>query len=216
MKNIPQQEIEKGFSTNTIATPGEKLAHIVSIITNPLFIALPLFLAVALKTAPNPARALLWWTIIAVGLTAAPFLFIWIGVRRGHYTDNHVSVRAQRLIPLLFGLLCMSIVFLSLLLLHAALPLIVVLIASLISLTLATIVTQFLKYKLSLHMIGITGAVTTCSLLFSPTFLLLSPLIILVGWARWKVHAHTFLQACLGAGLALVITLVIMELFGLR
>lgn len=215
MKNTPQQEIEKGFAAAPMATPAEKLAHIISVITNPLFIALPLFLAVALKTAPNPVHALLWWTIIAVGLTGAPLLFIRIGVRRGYYTDTHISVRSQRLIPLLFGLFCMGIVFLSLLLLHVARPLIVVLIASLISLVLATVITQFLKYKLSLHMIGITGAVTTCWLLFSPAFLFLAPLILLVGWARWKVHAHTFLQACLGGALALFVTLVMVQLFGL-
>jgi len=109
----------------------------------------------------------------------------------------------------------MGIVFLSLLLLHAARPLMVVLIASLISLVLATAITQILKYKLSLHMIGITGTVTTCWLLFNPAFLFLAPLILLVGWARWKVHAHTFLQACLGGGLALLITFVMVKLFGL-
>jgi hypothetical protein len=215
MQNSTQQEIEKGFAEATVVTQTEKLAHIISVITNPLFIALPLFLAVALKTAPDPAHALLWWAIIAIGLTGAPFLFILIGVQRGYYTDNHISVRSQRLVPLLFGLLCMGIVFLVLFLLHATRPLIVVLIASLISLVFATAITQLLKYKLSLHMIGITGAVTTCWLLFSPVFLLCAPLIILVGWARWKVHAHTFLQACLGAGLALFITLVMVQLFGL-
>jgi len=214
MTDRVEYEIEKGFATSTVTTPGEKAAHLISIIANPLFIALPLFLAIACKTAPDLAHASLWWAIIAVGMTGVPFLFIRIGVRRGHYTDDHVSVRSQRLIPLSFGLLCMLLVFISLLLLHAALPLIAALTASLISLAIAIIVTQFLKYKVSLHMVGITGAVIICGLLFGPALLLLFPLIILIAWARWKVHAHTLLQACLGGAVAVFVTLIIVWLFG--
>ncbi|MBO0796063.1 MAG: hypothetical protein J2P36_34670, partial [Ktedonobacteraceae bacterium] len=62
--------------------------------------------------------------------------------------------------------------------------------------------------------VGITGAVTICCLLFGPALLVLSPLILLVGWARWNVRAHTPLQAFLGSILAVSVTTLIFWLFG--
>lgn len=201
-------QIEKGFAI-AAETPGEKFAHRISLLTNPLFVALPLFLAVALHSAPDIAHALLWWLIIAVGITGAPFFFIRLGVRQGRYTDDHVSNRTQRFVPLSFGLLCMILVFIALLFLSVPTMLLATIIAALISLACALAITQFLSFKISLHMIGSAGAVTTCVLLFGPLLLLLAPLGILIGWARWKVHAHTILQACTGTLLAVLLTVTI-------
>ena len=207
-------EAEKGFAASKAETLGERLAHIYSVLANPLFVAVPLFLFVSLHSAPDWQRALLWWGIITAGFTAAPFLFIRQGVRRGRYTDNHVSVRPQRLIPLSFGLVCMILVFVLLLWLQAAPPLLATLTAALVSLALAIASTQFARYKISLHMIGVSGAVTTCCLLAGPAFLLLVPLIVLTGWARWKVGGHTPSQAVAGMTLAVVVTLIVFWLFG--
>ncbi len=207
-------ESEVGFSGQAMEKQ-QKLAHLVSTITNPLFVALPLFLLVALRTAPDVWHALLWWAIIAVGITFAPFLFVRRGVRQGKYSDAHVSVRSQRFIPLLFGLGCMIAVFVLLLLLHASVALLATVTAALIALLVALVITQFAKYKISLHMVGAAGAVTTCCVLIAPAFLLLSPLVALIGWARWKVHAHTPLQALTGTALAVIVTVVVMRLFGL-
>jgi hypothetical protein len=210
MSNV--SETEKGFTARAAETPGERFAHRYSVIANPLFVAIPLFLFVALKAAPDWQRGLLWWGIIAVGFTAVPFLFIRQGVRRGKYTDDHVSVRSQRLVPLSFGLLCMVVVFVLLLVLHAAPALLATLVAALSSLAIATAITQ-LGYKISLHMIGMAGAVTTCCLLAGPWLLLLAPLVLLTGWARWKVGGHTPPQAVAGTILAVVVTLAVFWLF---
>ncbi len=204
--------IEKGFR-GTAETPGEKVAHAVSVVANPLFTALPLFLVVALHTAPDLLHALLWWGVIAVGITGLPFLFIRMGVRKGKYTDDHVSDRRQRLIPLSFGLLCMVLVFMLLLFLGVPHALLATVTAAIISLALAIIITQ-LHFKISLHMVGITGAVTICVILFGPVLLVLSPLVPLIGWARWKVRAHSVVQACAGTALAIGVTVLILWLFG--
>jgi hypothetical protein len=82
-------------------------------------------------------------------------------------------------------------------------------VAALISLAFAIAITQFLRFKISLHMASSAGAVTVCVLLFGPWLLLLTPLIPLIGWARWKVGAHTVLQACAGTILAILSTLII-------
>jgi membrane-associated phospholipid phosphatase len=57
------------------------------------------------------------------------------------------------------------------------------------------------------------GAVIVLGLVVGPLFYLLSPLVLLVGWARWQVRAHTPLQAFAGTALAIGVTVAIFELF---
>jgi hypothetical protein len=51
------------------------------------------------------------------------------------------------------------------------------------------------------------GSVTVFVLLFGPILLVLTPLVALVGWARWWVGAHTVAQAAVATILAVVITI---------
>jgi membrane-associated phospholipid phosphatase len=188
-----------------------QLAHIISQVMNPLFVALPTFLLVALHTAPDTLHALLWWAVIVVGISAVPFVFILRGVRRGDYTDQHLSIREQRLIPLLFGLGCTAVVFLCLLLLQASRPLIASMVAILFGGIITLTITRY--WKISLHLVAMAGAVIVLGLVVGPLFYLLSPLVLLVGWARWQVRAHTPLQALAGTALAVGVTVAIFELF---
>ena len=202
---------EKFWETSSSEEPWLRLAQGISLVTNPLFVALPLCLIVALLTASDILQALLWWVVTAVGVSFAPLFFIQHGVRRGRYTDHHVSQREQRLIPLLFAVACMAITFILLLLLRASPALIATVIGMLISCIIALIMTQF--WKISLHVVGITGAITLLGLLGGPLFFLLSPLVLLVSWARWRVEAHTPLQPLAGIALAVAVTVAIFWLF---
>lgn len=188
------------------------LAHIISEVSNPLFVALPTFLVIALVTAPDVPHALLWWAVAILGISIAPFLFILRGVRRGRYSDHHVSVREQRFIPLLFGLGSMVASFVLLYYLSVSRVLIATVTAVIVACGISLLITRY--WKISLHLVGMAGAVTVFVLLFGPRFLLLSPLVALVGWARWQVQAHTALQACVGASLAIGVTVAIFRLFG--
>lgn len=153
--------------------------------------------------------------IICLGL-AIPFLVIQYGVKQGRYSDIHVSIRSQRLVPMTLGLICIVAIFGCLLLLHASRELIATLTATLVSFLIAALITQIAKYKISFHISALTGAITVCYMLLGPPFLLLYLLVFLVGWARWKVEAHSPLQASSGAALALSITLATFWLFGLH
>jgi hypothetical protein len=191
--------------------PWRRLAHIISEVSNPLFVALPTFLVIALVSAPDVPHALLWWVVAIIGISIAPFLFILRGVRQGHYSDHHVSVREQRFIPLLFGLGCMAASFILLYYFHASQVLIATVTAVIVACSISLLITRY--WKISLHLVGMAGAVTVFALLFGPRFLVLSPLVVLVGWARWQVQAHTALQACVGASLAIGVTVAIFWLF---
>jgi hypothetical protein len=211
--NTFMRKLSEQRSTNIVlAEPGTRLAHLISNVTNPLFVALPTFLLVALVTAPDWLHALLWWSIIVSGLSIAPYLFIWHGVRQGRFSDHHVSKREQRFLPLVFGLGCVLITLVLLLLLHATRSLILTVVGALVAIALATAITTV--WKISLHLVGMAGAVTVFCLLFGLRAAWLTPLVAIVAWARWKVGAHTILQALAGTILAVSVTLTIFYLFG--
>ena len=90
------------------------------------------------------------------------------------------------------------------------------LVAVIVEVAVATLITQVAKFKISLHIDSAAGAVTVFCLLVSPLFVVLAPLVGLVAWARWRLEAHSPLQALSGAVLGAAVTLITFSLFGLR
>ena len=207
------EDEKSSFDTSPVKSSRERIAGIISEISNPLFIALPTFLIIALRTAPDILHALLWWIVTVIGISVAPLLFILSGVRRGLFSDHHVSIREQRFIPLFFGIGCMVIAFILLYFLGASHILTATITSVIVACAIAVVITKFTK--ISLHLVGMAGAVTVFVLLFGPLFLLLLPLILLVGWARWLVQAHTIPQAFAGTFLATSVTIITFWLFGI-
>ena len=76
----------------------------------------------------------------------------------------------------------------------------------LIGVVIAMAITHGARWKVSLHLGGIAGSVTVFVLLFGPVLLVLSPLVALVGWSRWRIGAHSVAQAVVATVLAVVIT----------
>lgn len=208
----PREKAEKGLSS--LNTPGDRFAYWLSQITSPFVVGLGVLGYVSLSTSSRVPDGLRWLTVIGVGLLV-PFGCIWWGVKKGKLTDIHVSRRSQRLVPLLVGLIALGGMLAGLLLLSASRPLVATLVAVIVSFALATLITHVAKYKISLHIDSAAGAVTVCCLLASPVFLALSPLVVLIAWARWKLEAHSPLQAICGAALAVAVTVTTFWLFGL-
>jgi hypothetical protein len=206
----PREKAEKELSS--LSTPGDRLTYWLSQITSPFVVGLGVFGYVALSTASTVTEGVEWLTVIGVGLLV-PFVFIWWGVKTGKLTDLHVSRRSERLVPLLVGLIALGGMLAGLLLLSASRSLVATLVAVVVSYALATLITQVAKYKISLHIDSAAGAVTVCCLLVSPVFLALSPLVVLIAWARWKLEAHSPLQAICGATLAVAVTVTTFWLF---
>ena len=181
--------IKEESHTDRPEARGKRLAQGISALSNPLYLALPTFLVIALASAPDVLHALLWWFVAALGIGLAPLLFVLRGVRRGDYSDAHVSLREQRFVPLLFGIGSVALTFVLLVLLDASRVLLATVTAVIVVLVIATIITR--AWKISLHLVGAAGAVTVCVLLFGPWYVLLSLLVVLIGWARWRVNANT-------------------------
>jgi hypothetical protein len=182
-------------------------------VANPLFVALPTFLIVALHTAPSWQEATLWWIVTTVGISVAPLLFVYQGVHCGRYSDQHLSVRTQRLVPLVVGLLCAAIALILLLVLQAS-PTLLATVAAVLVCGICTLAVTT-RWKISFHLVGAAGAAAVLTLLFGPIALVLVPFVATVGWARWQLRAHTVAQALAGTALAVVITVGMFRLFGL-
>lgn len=208
-----KEKTEKGLSS--LRTSGDRFAYWLSQIASPFVVGLGVFGYVSLSTASTLTDGLQWLTVISVGLLA-PFGVIWWGVKKEKWTDIHVSRRSQRLVPLLVGLTGLGGMLAALVVLGASRPLLATLAASFVSFALATLITQVAHYKISLHVDSAAGAVTVCCLLGGPYFLALSPLVVLIAWARWKLEAHSALQTIYGAALAVTVTVTTFWLFGLR
>lgn len=208
-----RERAEKGRSA--LRTPAERFAYWLSQITSPFVVGLVVLGSVSLATASTVIEGIQWLAIIGGGLLV-PFGVIWWGVKKGLFPDLHVSRRETRLLPLLVGLLALFGMLVGLLVLSASRPLLATLVAVIVEFAVATLLTQVAKYKISLHVDSAAGAVTVCCLLISPVFLALTPLVVLIAWARWKLEAHTPLQALCGAALAVTVTVITFWLFGLR
>ncbi|MFS0724588.1 hypothetical protein [Paenibacillus sp. 1P07SE] len=191
------------------------LAQVISRLSNPLFVAPPLLLWVALLTAPSLWSALLWWAVLGIAISAAPLLFIRRGVRQGVYTNYHVSRREQRFIPFLFSISCMFIGLLILRLMGASHELMATLTAMIATLLTALLITQWARWKISLHLIGLSGALTTLVVVIGPKFAALFILLPVIGWARWQVHAHTIGQIAAGSLLGIAVPLAVYGLLDL-
>jgi len=70
-----------------------------------------------------------------------------------------------------------------------------------------------LKYKVSAHLMGLTGPGTYLYLIFGSVSLVLLPLVFLVGWSRIVLRAHTLKEVLAGAGLGIILVLLQLELF---
>ena len=189
---------------------GDRAARIISDLANPIYLSIPTFLVVSLATAPNLGHAVLWCGLSLFGCGVLPWLYVRYGVWRKHYSDKHLSVRQERLVPMIVTFACVVATFLLLLFIHAShfliLTLIDVLVIGLIAIAITT------RLKISLHLIAISGAITIFLLVLGPPLLVLGPLISLVIWARCRLNAHTLAQTLMGTLVAVTITLCVFRL----
>ena len=149
------------------------------------------------------------WAMLAILiLTGIPLLYIWLGLKRNWVSDWELSQRDER--PR-FILVSLSSDLLALLLLGLAgaprLVWVLALVYACLGLTMFTI-SSF--WKISLHMVGVSGFATLLVYVFGPvagwTFLSLP----LVAWARLFRKKHSPAQLLAGAvGGALITALVL-------
>lgn len=180
------------------------LARIVSEVMSPPLVNAVILMAIALQDAPNLLRALGLGLLAVVFVSFIPMVVIVRGVRQQRLTDHHVAVREQRPLPFAITLLCVVLGWLVLIALQAPPGLVVLVGAMAVGLLVTLLVTLF--WKISLHAACAATAVAVFTIVFGLPFLLLSPLVLLVSWARVARGSHSVAQVIGGIILGSTIT----------
>lgn len=114
-----------------------------------------------------------------------------------------MKLRQQRPLPLGVAIVSVLVDVALLLIFSAPRELLALVVAMAIGLGVSTLVT--LVWKISIHVAVVTGAITILALVFGSSWLLLTPAVVMVAWARVKLGDHTALQATAGSFLGALV-----------
>lgn len=145
------------------------------------------------------------WSLVGMVFTVAiPAAIVDVGVRRGRYTDHHLSRREQRAVPL--GLSAASVLVGLAVLAFAGAPRAIVALQVAVLVTVLVVTAVTLVWKVSLH-VAVVGAAACVLTLLGGGWWALSWLgIPIVGWARLRLTAHTLAQVVVGCVLGAGVT----------
>ena len=184
-----------------------KTAKVISDITNPPILCIPLFLIMCIVLSFengefNISKFIVLELISLVFSSILPMAII-LGWAKKIGTDKDISNRTDRFVPLIVGITSYFIGlsnFLTILLLCYAVNTFIVMIIT-------------FKWKISVHTTGLSGPVGALILLLGPfgaIFGILYPILI---WSRVLLKKHTLAQAICGAAQGFFLTIFEMYLF---
>ncbi|MET8625226.1 hypothetical protein ABZW30_15985 [Kitasatospora sp. NPDC004669] len=138
-----------------------------------------------------------WAAFAALFAAVIPTLFIQRGIRKGTLEDRHVGHRQRRLtvIPFIMGSVLTS--FAVMIWLDAPTDLTAMVAAMFASLIPILVITVW--WKVSVHTAVASGAVACLGIALGPLWLLLYPLVAVIGWSRVVLRDHTTAQTIVGA-----------------
>lgn len=173
------------------------LAEVISKTLTPTNTAGAILMTVAWRYAPNTRSAVAWGSVAAGFASAVPFGYILHNVRKRRFANIHVPEREDR--PEVLSIGIASIVAGTGVMLKFGAPRQVVALIVAEGVGLATTLAITLRWKISMHVAVLSGAVSILVVVFGPRMLLLAPLIALSSWARIILKGHTPAQTIAGA-----------------
>jgi hypothetical protein len=182
-----------------------RFAKYISIISIPPTFSLMAFSVLTWAYEPGSLshRLFVWFVAVLCSgvLQMAYFLFL---RRRGGVSAYDVPERLQRTKPYFVSAGISFVGMVILLLFHAS----VFLWALLWCYSINTLITAAInsRWKISAHVMGLTGPVTALFPVIGTGVLWFLPLVIVLGWSRIRLEAHTLAQVCAGAIAGVVLT----------
>ena len=173
-----------------------RIARLVTEVMSPVVLIVVVTLIVAVHSA-GAFRGLTLGLVAIFFAGGLPYGLVLIGVRRGRITDHHVSRREQRPRMMAIALASVAVGLLVLRWLDAPRAVFALMAAMVAGLVVALAVTSF--WKISIHAAAAAGTVASLAILVSPWWLILTPLVVLTGWARVEIRDHTPVQVSVGA-----------------
>ncbi len=171
------------------------LARWVSILFDSSVLSLWIFPLIGWQQA-GP-RGLVWALVALVLLNGPPLLYVWWGQKKGWVSDWELSRRSDRprfiLVSILSDLLALAVLG------ALAAPRLLWLLALIYAVLGVTMFTISNFWKISLHMVGVSGFATLLAFVFGWKGALFFLSLPLVAWARWYRRKHTPAQLVAGA-----------------
>ncbi|WP_328462288.1 phosphoesterase PA-phosphatase [Actinoplanes sp. NBC_00393] len=175
----------------------DRIARIVSEVLAPAVLVAALLLIVGWHAGEAPGVSRWWGLPGALFAAVIPLGYVLHGVRTGRLTNHHIPERADRRIPLIFGTASLVAGLVLLIVLGAPREVLALLAAGGVGLAVFALVTHW--WKMSIHAGVASGTVAALTAVYGPVALLGVPLVILGGWARVRLTAHTPAQVVVGA-----------------
>jgi membrane-associated phospholipid phosphatase len=152
--------------------------------------------------------AVLWALLYGTLVCWMPVLYIAWNVRNGNITDLHMKVRRERMRPFLVTLLGTVLACAALWI--AGAPRLMPLFAFFTMLQVGVMALITTRWQISIHAMSITGAVVALGALYGlAAGVVLSPLVVLVGTARYRLGRHTASQLVAGGLLGASVTVLL-------
>lgn len=179
-----------------------RTATLISLVSSPTLLLAVLYPVVGALAAGWPGVR---WSLVGMVFTVAvPATIVDVGVRRGRYTDHHLSRRDQRAVPL--GLSGLSVLVGLAVLALAGAPRAIVALQVAVLVTVLVVTGVTLVWKVSLHVAVLGAAACVLTLLGGEWWALSWLAVPVVGWARLRLTAHTLAQVIVGCVLGAVVT----------
>lgn len=217
MKCLSRSPSPKTSMEPEVNEPKPRLSHLLSSISNPLYLSPPVILAVSLRYSSSVAAAFYWWGLYLIFSTVLPLADLIWRRKTGRISDWHISNREERKWPLVFGMLYAASGFVIFRLLSGPRILQACLLSGLAMSLIVLFITSF--WKISLHLLGNASLVTILYLAFDlaplgPASLIMALYLLAVALSRLLVKAHTPAQVIAGALMGGAVTWLIFTVMG--
>ncbi len=180
------------------------IARLLSTVFQPILTGVYLLVTVSALSAPSWRSAVAWGattSLLAAGLPAADLAR---RVRARRVADFHLTLREQRLRPLLIALLASALSLALVAALDGPRPLEVTLTAALVNGTVLTMTT--VRWKVSFHAATAAGSLIILWWMLGSMSALLAPLVPAIGWSRVALGRHNPNQVVVGAAAGVILT----------
>ena len=186
-----------------ISPKAERIANILSITGQPVFIPIPVFILLSTKIE-DPVKCIL---VILVSLffvtvipTASTYYF---SIKLGR-KDGDIPDRRLRFKPMMIGVLSYVTGTIALYLMDAPDVIWVLMLCYAVVTFVMTVITMY--WKISIHSVGVIGPSMALAIVFWPWGLLYFLLFPPIAWSRYVLKRHTPAQIAAGALTGFVIT----------
>jgi hypothetical protein len=190
----------------------ERIARIITEVLSPPLVGIAVLGIITYAVTSSLEEFMVWWAISAGAIAIVPLAFVLWGVRRGRFSDHHLTLREQRTLPFVVGLVSVCTAIAVMLFFHAPPDVLAISMTTMIGGVILLGLTRLTKP--SMHVAAVAGSAVVMVIHFGlgPYTIPLFVLVPIVGWGRIKIKAHTLYHVVLGSITGTVLAII---LFGL-